>query len=238
VSTFRRRPQAWSPFGRVAFALAVCVLFVVIAVVLANASRDDSSTASTTAPRSTTSSRSSSPSGLIALPIAPQSHAATYDREAEFGGWTDQRGCQDTRATLLIRTSRAPVTYTDSRQCAVKTGRWTDPWSGVSTTVARELHVDHTVPLQNAWVSGAWSWTRARRVAYANDLTDENHLVLIDASENQSKGADGPDEWRPLKRSSWCQYALAWDYVKAKWRLTATPSEWAALREMAATCPH
>jgi hypothetical protein len=67
-------------------------------------------------------------------------------------------------------------------------------------------------------------------------LVDADHLVAIAASENESKGADGPDEWRPPRSSAWCRYALAWDRVKAKWHLTATPAEWEALLAMARTC--
>jgi len=154
----------------------------------------------------------------------------------DFGGWTDVRGCQDTRATLLIRTTQLPVTFTNSGDCTVRAGRWLDPWSGTVTTLAHDLQIDHTVPLANAWRSGAWSWTRAQLVAYANDLADPDHLVPILAPENESKGDDGPDDWRPPLRSSWCRYALDWDRIKAKWRLTATASEWSALREMSAAC--
>ena len=137
---------------------------------------------------------------------------------------------------LLIRTSRVPVTFTTSSDCTVTTGRWVDPWSGVVTTTARALQIDHTVPLANAWSSGAWAWTHEQRVAYANDLTDTDHLVPILAHENEAKGDGGPDRWRPPSRSAWCRYALDWDHIKAKWHLTATPGEWAALREMSATC--
>ncbi|MDQ1477628.1 MAG: hypothetical protein QOE62_2857 [Actinomycetota bacterium] len=157
-------------------------------------------------------------------------------RSVDFGGWTDVRGCQDTRATLLIRLSQAPVTFTTAGNCTVRTGRWVDPWSGAIATVARDFQIDHTVPLGNAWRSGAWSWTRGQRVAYANDLTEADHLVPILAHENESKRDDGPESWRPPNRSSWCRYALDWDHIKATWHLTATAAEWSALREMSATC--
>jgi hypothetical protein len=173
---------------------------------------------------------------LLALTIAAQTHQSSYDRDADFGGWISQHGCQDTRATVLIRTSQAPVTFTSSSNCTVKTGRWTDPWSGAVTTVAHDFQIDHTVPLANAWDSGAWSWSQSQRVAYANDLVDQDHLVPILASENESKGADGPDQWKPPSHGAWCRYALVWDHIKAKWHLSATASEWAALEQMAATC--
>jgi hypothetical protein len=132
--------------------------------------------------------------------------------------------------------SQVPVTFTSARNCTVRTGRWIDPWSGVVATAARDFQIDHTVPLGNAWRSGAWSWTREQRVAYANDLADPDHLVLIRAPENESKGDDGPEVWRPPDRSSWCRYALDWDHIKATWHLTATRAEWTALQEMSATC--
>jgi hypothetical protein len=181
-------------------------------------------------------STSAPSAGLVRLTIAAPSHQVTYSRTLDFGGWIDVRGCQDTRATLLIRTSQVPVTFTTSSDCTVRTGRWIDPWSGAVTTVAHDFQIDHTVPLANAWASGAWAWTHDRRVAYANDLADLGHLVPILAHENEAKGDDGPDQWRPPSRSAWCRYALDWDRIKAKWHLTATPAEWAALREMSATC--
>ena len=183
-----------------------------------------------------TTGKPAQPRGLLPLTIAPQSHTATYDRAADFGAFTEQQGCEDTRALVLTRRSTAPVTYTTRSDCTVKTGRWTDPWSGVVTTVAHAFQIDHTVPLANAWASGAWSWSHAERVAYANDFTDPDHLVPIAAAENEAKGDDGPDGWRPPLRSAWCRYALAWDHIKAKWHLTATAAEWSAIAQMAATC--
>jgi hypothetical protein len=176
------------------------------------------------------------PAALVPLTVAPVSHAASYDREA-FGGWIDaDHDCQNTRAEVLIAESHAAVTYTRAAGCVVATGAWTDPWSGTSTSIAHDFDVDHSVPLANAWRSGAWAWTRTQRVAYANDLDDADHLIAIVAAENRAKGDDGPESWRPPRQSAWCRYALVWDHIKAKWRLSATPEEWRALVEMAATC--
>lgn len=194
-----------------------------------NQSTDAHATAPTTAPVS-------AGTGLVRLTITAPSHRATYSRTVDFGGWIDVHGCRDTRATLLIRTSQAPVTFTTSSDCTVKTGRWIDPWSGVVTTTAHDFQIDHTVPLANAWRSGAWAWTHDRRVEYANDLTDTDHLVAILARENESRSDSGPDEWKPPNQTAWCRYALVWDHIKSKWHLSATPSEWNALVEMARTC--
>ena len=55
-----------------------------------------------------------------------------------------------------------------------------------------------------------------------------------------SKGAKGPEEWKPPEPLYWCQYAVDWVTIEYKWDLTATPEELAALVEMLNTCdvPH
>jgi hypothetical protein len=175
------------------------------------------------------------PGGIPQLVIA-EPHLDGYDRDL-FGEWNDvDRDCQDTRAEVLIVESQVPVTFTTIAGCTVATGQWVDPWSGTVTTAASSLDVDHTVPLANAWRSGAWAWTPEQRVAYANDLVDDAHLIAIPAGENRSKGDDGPEGWRPPSAASWCPYARVWTAIKAKWNLTATPAEWLAILELASTC--
>lgn len=236
--------------GQIGFAVVIGLVVAIAIGVLANRNASRAAAPPTTVstgvtiPHATTSSTSASSStaagtrstALLPLTIAAPSHQDSYARADDFGGWIEVRGCQDTRATLLLRLSQVPVTFTSARTCTVRTGRWVDPWSGVVTTIARNFQIDHTVPLGNAWRSGAWSWTHERRVAYANDLADTDHLVPILAHENESKRDDGPESWRPPNPSAWCRYALDWDHIKATWNLTATAAEWSALREMSATC--
>ena len=173
---------------------------------------------------------------LLPLKIARPNFTHPYSRVADFGTWEDLQGCKNTRAIVLIRRSLAPVTYTRPSDCTVATGKWIDPWSGIVTTKASAFQIDHTVPLANAWYAGAWSWTKAQRLAYANDITDLDHLVPITAHENDVKDANGPDKWKPPSKGAWCTYALVWDHIKAKWKLTATTTEWAAVVAMAKTC--
>jgi hypothetical protein len=183
-----------------------------------------------------TSSGASLPGGITHLEIA-EPHVDGYDRALFGSGWDDvDHDCQDTRAEVLIIESQVPVAFSAVASCTVAIGQWVDPWSGVVSTGASALDVDHTVPLANAWRSGAWAWTPEQRVAYANDLADDAHLIAIPAGENRSKADDGPEAWRPLAASSWCAYARVWTAIKAKWNLTATPSEWSAILELAATC--
>jgi hypothetical protein len=112
---------------------------------------------------------------------------------------------------------------------------WRSLYDGAIITARSQVQIDHIVPLANAWRSGASRWTRARRVRFANDLTDPQ-LVAVSASSNTSKGDRGPEEWKPPRREVWCLYARWWTDVKAIWHLTVTMSEQTALRTMLNTC--
>ena len=184
----------------------------------------------------TTLPQASAPGGLVPLTIATP-HPEGYNRDLFGSGWIDSdHDCQDSRAEVLVAQSLTPVSFITAADCTVATGTWIDPWSGTQNSSARALDIDHTVPLANAWRSGASAWTTARRLAYANDVTDRDHLLAIPLGENRSKGDDGPEAWKPPDPKTWCRYAQSWDSIKARWNLTATPAEWAALISMAATC--
>ena len=91
-----------------------------------------------------------------------------YDRRA-WGGWPDGDGdCQDLRAELLVAQSRVPVTFREGGACVVATGEWIGAYRGDLFTDARDVEIDHVVPLKVAHDdSGGRAWTRARKRAFA-----------------------------------------------------------------------
>ena len=161
-----------------------------------------------------------------------------YDRD-NWKHWTDVDGdCQNARNEVLIAESRTAVAYRTDRKCRVTTGEWLTPYTNTIVTDPGRLDVDHMVPLGNAHDSGAWNWSANRREQYANYLDDPQHLIAVTASANRSKGARGPEEWKPDNRTYWCQYAVDWITIKYSWALTVTQGEHAALAEMLNTCPN
>ena len=161
-----------------------------------------------------------------------------YDRQ-DWKHWTDaDRDCQDARNEVLIAESRTAVAYRTDRKCSVTTGEWLAPYSNTVVVDPGKLDVDHMVPLGNAHDSGAWQWSAEQRERYANYLEDPQHLIAVTASANRSKGARGPDQWKPEDRTYWCQYANDWITTKYSWALTVTQGEHDALAEMLNTCPN
>ena len=159
-----------------------------------------------------------------------------YDRD-EWGRWSDaDDDCQDTRQEVVIAESLVQVTYRTARQCRVASGEWYGTFTGTTAVEPGDLDIDHLVPLANAHRSGAWAWPRERKRAYYNSLEDADHLIAVTASANRSKGARGPEEWRPTNQSYWCEYAQDWIRIKQAWGLSVTSAEAQALEEMLGRC--
>jgi hypothetical protein len=170
-----------------------------------------------------------------AQPETPRSATSVpaYSRDAFGSGWTDpdHNGCdarQDAiRAATTNRTTAGPCKITQADIRDRYTGR-TYPHANPSA-----FDVDHVVALHDAWTSGAWKWTRARRIAFANDPAD---LVLTTASANRSKGDQGPDTWAPATHDGACFYARTYRAIKLRWRLHTTPAQRSAIKKTLVTC--
>ena len=164
------------------------------------------------------------------------SNLPTYDRD-DWKHWTDADGdCQDARQEVLVAESRIRPSFRTDRRCRVTAGQWLAPYTNTVVTDPGKLDIDHMVPLGNAHDSGAWRWTSQQREQYAHHLDDPQHLIAVTASANRSKGARGPENWKPEDRSYWCQYATDWITIKDDWGLTATLREADALTGMLDTC--
>ena len=178
--------------------------------------------------------------GALAVRVAPAPAAAAiapYKRSDWLPKWADADGdCQDTRQETLIAEALGAVEYEGGAACRVARGAWLGAYTGELFSNPRALDIDHLVPLGNAHRSGGWRWDRERKRAYANYLARGNHLIAVKAGANRQKGDKGPEAWRPPRAEYHCRYAAAWVGIKHRWGLTATPAEFAALREMLATC--
>ncbi|MCZ0978753.1 HNH endonuclease family protein [Streptomyces diastatochromogenes] len=168
---------------------------------------------------------------LAGLKVAAQGSMAGYSR-AKFPHWASQGESCDTRERVL---ERGGTGVKRDAACRAVSGKWVSVYDGKTVTDAGDLDIDHTVPLANAWRSGAKAWTQDKRKAFANDLTHPQ-LLAVSAASNRSKGDQGPDEWQPPSKTYWCTYARSWISVKATYGLSVTQAEKNTLGEMLDTC--
>jgi len=204
----------------------------------------DSTTTSTTTTTVADSTTTSTTTTTVASADYPQliiseisSSIPEYNRD-DWNHWIDENGdCQNTRHEVLIEESFETVTYTSDTYCSVSTGKWYGNYTGQYYFNASELDIDHFIPLKNAHQSGGFNWSLAKKEDFANYRLDPDNLIAVNLSANRSKGAKGPDEWKPTNREYWCEYAYDWIRIKDYWNLTATQAEWDALVSMIETCP-
>lgn len=158
-----------------------------------------------------------------------------YNRAKHFGTWVNDprdNDCYNTRAKVLIRDSLKQVTL-GNNGCTVFRGHWADPYAGRDFTDARDIQIDHFVPLKNAYISGAYKWTGQKRCLYANFLGNSFHLLSVMGDENQSKSDKTPEDYMPPNRAYACQYLAQWLKVKLIWSLGLTPPEKDKVMELA-----
>lgn len=177
--------------------------------------------------------RASAVALLNGLRVANEQHASSY-RSSRFGGWLDaNRDGERTRTEVLKAesTKRAAVA-----RGAIRTGRWLSKYDGRTLTSASSVVVDHLVPLKEAWMSGAATWSAKKRAAFTNDLGYGASLIAVSASAQQSKGSKDPASWLPSLRPYRCAYIKNYVAVKSRWRLSVDPAEKAAITGVLASC--
>lgn len=151
---------------------------------------------------------------------------SSFDREALFGSWRDDDGdCRNTRAEILQASSSTKV----DGGCSISGGAWHDPYTGDTIRRPKDLDIDHIVPLKEAWLSGAWTWTREERIAFANA---PEVLLAVGKSANRAKSDKDPAEWLPPDASYHREYARRWAAIKVEHRLAADPRERATLKRL------
>jgi hypothetical protein len=149
------------------------------------------------------------------------------------------------RPTVLARDSIDGNSYSTniwsnpSNICSVGDGRWDIPVENRVLTNERTIHIDHHVPLKNAYVSGACFWKNPNiPMIYGNDMTP-GHLKAISYTMNTSKSDKSPQYWMPYKyrqehlntqnagdiTEEDCKYASDWVAVKYRYDLSITQDE-------------
>lgn len=157
-----------------------------------------------------------------------KSHPSGYNRSV-FGYRTtdvDKNGC-DVREDVLARDLKQ-VRFKYSGSCKVASGLLHDPYTGLNINFVRGrktsalVQIDHVVALENAWQSGAWKWSHAKRLKFGNDMLN---LLAVQGAANQEKGSASAAYWLPSNKSFRCDYVARQIAVKYKYNLSVTNAE-------------
>jgi len=155
---------------------------------------------------------------------------------ADYGSWIDSdNDCQNTRQEILIRESIIIPTLNE-KGCKVISGLWEDKYSGKFFTNPKDLDIDHFVPLAEVDRSGGSKWTKEKKIAYANDLTNQETLIAVSASQNRAKGDKDISDWLPENKNYHCNYVARWIIVKQTWNLTIDEKEQSAIDKILKKC--
>lgn len=157
----------------------------------------------------------------------------SYERE-DWKHWIDSdKDCQNTRHEILISRSEVDVIL-NKKGCSVKSGKWADYYYPQYFTKAKDVDVDHLIPLKNAHIHGASSWSFKEKEKFAND---PENLVLTSKKFNRSKGAKGIDAWLPVHPEYACKYVKDWIKLKKKYQLEFDDAELHTIETLRPKCP-
>lgn len=144
-----------------------------------------------------------------------------YDRKL-YHHWIDQdKNCLDTRSEILKLRSLSTVKM-NHKGCKVLYGKWNDYYFNEILTEAKQIDIDHLIPLHHAHLSGADKWDFQTRENFAND--DEN-LVITHKSYNRQKGKKTIAQWLPVDIHYACKYIQDWIKIKNKYNLSMNTDE-------------
>lgn len=169
-------------------------------------------------------------SALNKLKVSDE-NTSKYSR-SKFKHWStvEGTGC-DTRTAVLIKEAKDNPKMDG---CTVKSGKWVSEYDGEKFTNPSKMDIDHMVPLNETWRSGAYKWDADTRESYANDLGYKNTLIAVSAHSNRSKSDKDPANWMPDKDE--CGYTANWISVKTRWNLTIDEAEKKTLTNLVQGC--
>ncbi|WP_336249212.1 HNH endonuclease family protein [Stomatohabitans albus] len=172
------------------------------------------------------------------LRIAPPHEDMTFDEDAFGQGWLDidENNCS-TIDDILAR----DLTVTDSgRGCRIHAGSLHDPYTNevldyfIEDGLESPIEVSHVVSLPTAWATGAQDLSQRQREIFKNDPLN---LLAVSRAANAEKGDKDVTQWMPTNPDFTCHYLGRQIAVKARYGLTVSPEEHAAMAEGLKACP-
>lgn len=177
---------------------------------------------------------------LADLDVRRRGSSTGYAR-ARFGSAlrdTDGNGC-DQRNDVLRRDLTRKTLKPGTNGCTVMTGTLSDPYTGRKIRFKRAdggssgMQIDHVVPLGDAWVKGARTWSAAKRAEFA---TDPLNLQTVGANATTKKRGLDAARWLPDAKKYRCAYVARQVAVKHKYGMWVTAAERTTIARILSSC--
>jgi hypothetical protein len=176
--------------------------------------------------------------GLADLAVHRRGPRTGYAR-SRFGSAltdTDGNGC-DQRNDVLRRDLTEKTLKPQTNGCTVMTGSLRDPYTGRTVAYRRAagtgVRIDHVVPLGDAWLKGARTWSAAKRAEFA---TDPLNLLAVAADSTAGKRGADAARWLPPDTANHCGYVARQVAVKLKYGVWVTSAERATIARILTGC--
>jgi hypothetical protein len=147
--------------------------------------------------------------------------------------WLPLAGCKTARTVVLEETSRAPVTWTNPRQCEIREGLWIDAYTGEEFTRAAQMEIDHIIPPLYANAANGYQWDFNKRSSFSNDLLN---LIPVSRDVFRRKAQRGIGRWQPPNKDFHCEYAQHWKDVSEKYDLRLFASDASRMNTILKDC--
>jgi len=180
----------------------------------------------------------SAASTLSKLKVHAEASMSGYARKLFSDGWGSIGSC-DTRNYILQRDLKN-ITWKSGASCEVATGVLHDPYTGKVINFVRgvgtsiKVHIDHVVPIANAWRMGAQSWNSYKRYSFYNDPLN---LLAVDGPTNEAKSDSDASQWLPPRASYRCAYVARQIAVKYRYGVWVTRAEKSVMASVLHACP-
>ena len=180
---------------------------------------------------------------LNGLKVEPE-NKSTYSKVMDADSWKVEHYCT-TRVRVLKEESRVQLKYRPGERCKPESGEWISPYDGLVYTRPQSLQIDHMIPKDEAWESGAWLWTDSRIRAFKNDLGYGPSLIAVTTKVNRTlknnrepgrNSKDSKDYYLPSRAEYVCTYIAEWVAVKYRWSLSVDSTEKSNLQELLDSC--
>ena len=93
-------------------------------------------------------------------------------------------------------------------------------YSNFKSPNPRMFHADHQVAIKEAWQSGGYKWSQAKKNKFSHDVSN---IVMAHGKVNREKSYKGIEKWMPKNNVE--EYLSRREATKKKYGLTSTKEE-------------